>query len=81
MIHIKHCGVDAQEIGKVLESRAFREEYERLRELTEGKVVIGSFDSASPFSGIVEKLSGYTKYLDKFPKRAKELVFIQVLPL
>jgi len=61
MIHIKHCGIDEEVISEVLESEGFKKEYERLKELTRGKIIVGSFDRLSVFSGIPEKLTGYKK--------------------
>jgi trehalose-6-phosphate synthase len=81
MIHIKHCGVDEQAISKVLESDGFKNEYEKLKEQTRGKIVIGSFDRLSVFSGIPEKLAGYKKFLERFVKHRDKIKLIQVLLL
>ena len=78
MLHVKHCGIDMNFINKVLETEEFKKEYENLKEITKGKLVIGSSDQMSPLSGISEKFAGYNKFLEKFPDYRGKVLLIQV---
>ena len=78
MVKVQHCGVDMKFMKEMIETEAFKKEYERMKEQYKGKYVLGSTDRLSPLSGVAEKLSGYKKLLEKFPDRKKNAVLIQV---
>lgn len=79
IIHVKHCGVDIEFLKRMVETDSFRKEYQRMKEITKDKVVIGSADKLSPLSGIPEKLAGYKKCLERYSNSKKNMILIQVL--
>jgi len=78
IVHVKHCGVDINFLTRMIETDKFKKKYERMKELTKGKLVIGSTDKLSPLSGIPEKLAGYRRCLEHYNPKSK-LMLIQVI--
>lgn len=75
---MRHSGIDLDFIKERLTTDKFKSEYEKIKEQCRDKYVIGSVDRLSPLSGVIEKLEGYEKFLEKHPESRKNLILIQV---
>jgi len=79
MVYVRHSGIDLDFIKERLNTDKFKAEYEKIKEQCKNKYVIGSVDRLSPLSGVIEKLAGYEKYLERYPELRKDLILIQVI--
>ena len=78
MLHVRHCGIDIDYLHNEINTEEFRKEYNKLKNLTKGKLVIGSSDNLSFLAGISEKLTGYKKFLERFSNYRGKTVLVQV---
>lgn len=78
LVKVQHCGVDMDIMRQLLDSKAFKEEYKKMKETVDKQYVVGSIDRLSPLSGITQKLTAYKKFLAKFPEYKDKMSLIQV---
>jgi trehalose-6-phosphate synthase len=78
MVYARHSGIDLDFIKECLNTDKFKAEYEKIKEQCKNKYVIGSVDRLSPLSGVIEKLAGYEKFLEKYPDLREGMILIQV---
>ncbi len=78
LVKVQHCGIDMHIMHDMLETKAFKSEYKQMKEVAGKRFAIGSTDRLSPLSGITQKLSGYKKFLAKFPEYKDKISLIQV---